>query len=238
MGGWSDALAASCCAVLLYSDTSCAVAASCCVVLCCADVLPWSGTGCAVVTLYCANVLLGSGTSCAVVGASGSGKSTILRLLFRFYEPNKVRAWVHGRMGVSSFSVCDAQAVHRLCWAHLLLPTTVDVFICFHAQLTKRHNSLFKPYIAMEYMVYSHKLYQKYDAPLVVTCWASRQPPTGDCQLLQSVLCSCPFSPKCPDALHVVYFALLCPLTTAKCPVSSAACCAACRALCAWGAMT
>lgn len=27
-----------------------------------------------------------AGTSCAVVGASGSGKSTILRLLFRFYD--------------------------------------------------------------------------------------------------------------------------------------------------------
>jgi len=30
-----------------------------------------------------------AGTSCAVVGASGSGKSTILRLLFRFYDAEK-----------------------------------------------------------------------------------------------------------------------------------------------------
>jgi ABC-type multidrug transport system fused ATPase/permease subunit len=29
-----------------------------------------------------------AGTSCAIVGASGSGKSTILRLLYRFYDPS------------------------------------------------------------------------------------------------------------------------------------------------------
>ena len=29
-----------------------------------------------------------AGTSCAVVGTSGSGKSTILRLMYRFYEPD------------------------------------------------------------------------------------------------------------------------------------------------------
>ena len=72
-----------------------------------------------------------AGTSCAVVGTSGSGKSTILRLLFRFYEPDagELRIagrpisdyrcpspplpcscyailWVHGGLGFSKQSTC------------------------------------------------------------------------------------------------------------------------------------
>ncbi|GIL71461.1 hypothetical protein Vretifemale_2014 [Volvox reticuliferus] len=38
-----------------------------------------------------------AGTSCAIVGASGSGKSTILRLLFRFYDAQSGSVRVGGR---------------------------------------------------------------------------------------------------------------------------------------------
>lgn len=38
-----------------------------------------------------------AGTSCAIVGASGSGKSTILRLLYRFYDPTGGSVRIAGR---------------------------------------------------------------------------------------------------------------------------------------------
>jgi len=37
-----------------------------------------------------------AGTSCALVGTSGSGKSTVLRLLFRFFDPSEGRVLVNG----------------------------------------------------------------------------------------------------------------------------------------------
>lgn len=47
-----------------------------------------------------------AGTSCAVVGTSGSGKSTILRLLFRFYDPQKGKVLVGGH-DVTQIQVCS-----------------------------------------------------------------------------------------------------------------------------------
>src|SRR5204862_4863224 len=37
------------------------------------------------------------GTSCAIVGASGAGKSTIARLLYRFYDPTAGRILIDGQ---------------------------------------------------------------------------------------------------------------------------------------------
>ncbi|MEW5320485.1 MAG: hypothetical protein WDW38_011554 [Sanguina aurantia] len=53
-----------------------------------------------------------AGTSCAVVGASGSGKSTILRLLFRFYDPQHGRVLIGGNdlTGLTLSSVREAIA--------------------------------------------------------------------------------------------------------------------------------
>ena len=38
-----------------------------------------------------------AGKTVAVVGASGCGKSTILRLLFRFYQPEQGRILINGQ---------------------------------------------------------------------------------------------------------------------------------------------
>ena len=50
-----------------------------------------------------------AGTSCAVVGTSGSGKSTILRLLFRFYEPDAGVLSIDGRP-LSDYSLRSLRA--------------------------------------------------------------------------------------------------------------------------------
>ena len=46
-----------------------------------------------------------AGTSCALVGTSGSGKSTILRLLFRFYDPQNGCIRV-GNHDIQDIKVC------------------------------------------------------------------------------------------------------------------------------------
>ena len=50
-----------------------------------------------------------AGTSCALVGTSGSGKSTVLRLLFRFYEPDSGALTVAGR-SVTDFTMKSLRA--------------------------------------------------------------------------------------------------------------------------------
>ena len=50
-----------------------------------------------------------AGTSCALVGTSGSGKSTVLRLLFRFYEPESGTLSVAGR-SITDFTMKSLRA--------------------------------------------------------------------------------------------------------------------------------
>jgi ABC transporter ATM len=50
-----------------------------------------------------------AGSSCAVVGTSGSGKSTILRLLFRFYEPDAGALRLGGRP-IGDYSLASLRA--------------------------------------------------------------------------------------------------------------------------------
>ena len=44
-----------------------------------------------------ASLTIPAGTSCALVGTSGSGKSTIMRLLFRFYDVQSGSIQIGGR---------------------------------------------------------------------------------------------------------------------------------------------
>jgi ATP-binding cassette, subfamily B (MDR/TAP), member 7 len=44
-----------------------------------------------------ASFKISAGKSCAIVGTSGSGKSTVLRLLFRFYDPHQGQILVGGK---------------------------------------------------------------------------------------------------------------------------------------------
>ena len=47
-----------------------------------------------------------AGTSCALVGTSGSGKSTVLRLLFRLYDPNSGHITLDGH-DIQQVTHCD-----------------------------------------------------------------------------------------------------------------------------------
>ena len=70
-----------------------------------------------------------AGTSCALVGTSGSGKSTVLRLLFRFYEPDSGTLSVAGR-SITDYTMKSLRAkIGEVCSSSVFL---VGHLCCLH----------------------------------------------------------------------------------------------------------
>ena len=72
-----------------------------------------------------ASLIVPAGTSCAFVGTSGSGKSTIMRLLFRFYDVNNGSVRVGGTdvrdLKLDSLRSAIAQVPQARKWAECLM---------------------------------------------------------------------------------------------------------------------